>query len=357
MDALPINLPATAPAAPDLTPSPKSIPKSMKVESSIAKLDKELDERKKTLNPLNTAAISEYMRLAAERDALKAKIRPIQGAASAQDTNKTEQFKQIGKSGFFKGPEDVVGPATLAETEATPQFQRIAGGGFFKGPDEPDVKPAAKPAEIPAAPVATVLPAKDEIKPGAVEPPKDLPPIAEKKAELPALPAEFDWGALAKKLGVGVAELVNAVAMGQAGVTDMSQLATGQRLAREGEAAQLKAQQDMAQAELDAQVRKDQLDREYEATQQAIQNQFTLDRDKAAAKIAADEAAQKYQYDLGLIRAELAQAQKKQAIQDQPEWVKNTMAALAGKQGKAAAESKEKPAAKPEAKPAAGKAH
>src|SRR5512133_119059 len=331
MDALPINLPVTAPAAPDLTPSPKSIPKSMKVENSIAKLDQELAERKKTLNPLNTASISEYMRLAAERDSLKEKLRPVQGAASASDTAKTEQFKQIGKSGFFKGPEDVVGPATLAETEAAPQFQRIAGGGFFKGPDEPPVAPAAPMATIRGKPVAAEIPPKAEIKTGAVEPSPALEPVADGKKAYPLVEGkEFDWGALAKKLGVGVAELVNAFAMGQAGVTDMSQLATGQRLAREGEAAQLKAQQDMAQAELDAQVRKDQLDREYEATQQAIQNKFTIDRDENQAKIAASEAAKKYQYDLGLIRAELANAQKKQAIQDQPEWVKNTMAALAG---------------------------
>ncbi len=349
MEALPIGLPAE-----NLTPSPKSIPKSMKIENSVAKLDKDLAERKKTLNPLNTAAISEYMRLATERDALKEKLRPVQGAASASDTAKTEQFNQIGKSGFFKGPEDVVGPATQAENDAAGQYQRIGGGGFFKEPDALPAAPAVEAKPIPAPGLAVADLAKDTVKTAEAPAINNALPVAERKAELPALPGEYDWGALAKKLGVGVAELVNAFAMGQAGVTDMSQLATGQRLAREGEAAQLKAQQDIAAAELAAQVRKDELDREYEATQQAIQNQFTLDRDQSAAKIAADEAAKKYQYDLGLIRAELASAQKKQAVQDQPEWVKNTMAALAGKQGAAAAE---KPAAKPEAKSTAGKAH
>jgi hypothetical protein len=313
MDALPINLPAKASAA-DLTPSPKSIPKKMKVEGSVDKLDKQLADMKGTLNPLNTAGISEYMRLTAERDRLKEKLRPVQGAASAQETNATEPFKQIAKSGFFKGPEDVQGPATQAENDAASQYQRIGNGGFFKEPDALPAAPAVEAKALPVAGVPLAALSKDTIKPG--EPPAidNAAPIADKKVE--AVMAEnpgFDFAGMAKKLGVGIAELVNAYAMGQAGVTDMSQLATGQRLAREGEATKLAAAQSQADKELAAQAKKDDLDRAYQAEQQAIQNQFTIDRDAKGAQDAADAADAKYQHDLGLIRAELAADAQKTA--------------------------------------------
>jgi hypothetical protein len=318
MDALPINLPAKAPA--DLTPSPKSIPKKMKVESSVSKLDKQIAERGKTLNPLNTASVSEYMRLNAERDRLKEKLRPVQGAASAQETNATEPFKQIAKSGFFKGPEDMQGPATQAENDAAQQYQRIGTGGFFK---EPDALPVAHADEAKALPVAGVPLAsmsKDAVKPA--EPPAidNADPIADKKVE--SVMAEnpgFDFSGMAKKLGIGIAELVNAFAMGKAGVTDMSQLATGQRLAREGEATKLKASQDQADKELAAQTQKDELDRAYQAEQQAIQNEFTVTRDAKAAQDAANAADAKYQHDLGLIKAELTANTQKAAAQKRGE--------------------------------------
>jgi hypothetical protein len=316
MDALPINLPAKA----DLTPSPKSIPKKMKVESSVDKLDKQLADMKGTLNPLNTAGITEYMRLTAERDRLKEKLRPVQGAASAQETNATEPFKQIAKSGFFKGPEDVQGPATQAENDAASQYQRIGNGGFFKEPDALPAAPAVEAKALPVAGVPLAALSKDTIKPG--EPPAidNAEPIADKKVE--AVMAEkpgFDFAGMAKKLGVGIAELVNAYAMGQAGVTDMSQLATGQRLAREGEATKLAAAQSQADKELAAQAKKDDLDRAYQAEQQAIQNQFTIDRDAKGAQDAADAADAKYQHDLGLINAELTANTQKAAAQKRGE--------------------------------------
>jgi hypothetical protein len=208
----------------------------------------------------------------------------------------------------------VQGPATQAENDAAQQYSRIGTGGFFKEPDALPAAPAAEAKALPVAGVPLAALSKDTIKPGEPLAIDNASPITEKKAE--AIMAEnpgFDFAGMAKKLGVGIAELVNAYAMGQAGVTDMSQLATGQRLAREGEATKLEAAQSQADKELAAQVKKDELDRAYQAEQQAIQNEFTVTRDAKAAQEAADAADAKYQHDLGLIRAELTANTQKAA--------------------------------------------
>lgn len=245
------------------------------------------------------------------------------------------------------------GAATEAETLAANPYNRIGSGGFFAGPEprpvEQGVKAVARPVEQGVKAVAKAVgPAAakavaEEAQKGVLYPPPQTPTPPPGEPDGAQKGEGIDFGAIAKKLGVGVLELVNAFAMGQAGITDPSKLAAGQRIAREQEAAQLKASQDQAKAELDFQTKKDQLDREFNAEQQAIQNKFTQDRDAAAAKVAADEAAKKYQYDLGLIRAELDAAQQKATAADMPDWVKSAMAGLAGKQGQAAAAGSNEP--------------
>ena len=236
-----------------------------------------------------------------------------------------------------KAARPVQGPATLAETQAAAPYERIGKSGFFAPPAPPKAEEGAKAvSKVLGAEAGKAV--KDEVEKGSLYPPPDQPPNPPGAPD--GAPGGVDFGAIAKKLGIGVMELVNAFAMGQAGITDPTKLAAGQRAAREDQAAQLKASQDQAKAELDAQVKKDQLDREFNATQQAIQNQFNVDRDANAAKVAADEAAKKYQNDLGLIQAELVNAQKKQSMADQPEWLRAALAGLAGKQGAAAAGEK-----------------
>lgn len=228
------------------------------------------------------------------------------------------------------------GAATEAETLAAKEYNRIGGGGFFAGPDAKPVEKGVQAVAKAVGPEAAQAVAQEAGK-GILYPPPPAPTSPPGEPGGAPKGDGIDFGAIAKKLGIGVLELVNAFAMGQAGITDPSKLAVGQRLAREQEAAQLKASQDQAKAELEFQVKKDQLDREFNAEQQAIQNKFTQDRDAAAAKVAADEAAKKYQYDLGLIRAELDAAKKKQAAAvELPDWMKASLSKVDAKNAAAA---------------------
>jgi hypothetical protein len=232
---------------------------------------------------------------------------PVQGAASLAETQAAGPYGKIAESGFFAGPTDkrpAQGAATLAETLAAKPYEQIGSSGHYAGPNPPI-------ADVSAPGLSAQIPAKDTIaKAGMKENPAEA--IAEKAPEYPLVEGKpFDWGGLAKKLGVGALELINAFALGKAGVTDPSQLASGQRLAREGEATKLAAAQAQADKELAAQAKKDELDRAYQAEQQAIQNQFTIDRDAKSAQDAAAAADAKYQHDLGLIRAELTADKQK----------------------------------------------
>jgi hypothetical protein len=264
------------------------------------------------MGPTNTAAVTEIMKLKEQLSYIDAESRMPQEpatAATSQEHQAAAPYSRIGASGFFKGPERMRGPATPEQDVAAKPYEQIGQSGFFKGP-------AKVEAVQPVAPVAPIEPEKavvpEKAYDGVYPPPPELEEIAPKDKPGP------DWGGIAKKLGVSALELVNAFAMGQAGVTDTSQLAYGQRLAREAEDKQLEAAQDQAQAEMEANALKAELDRKYQAEQQRIQNEFTVSRDARAAttsKAAADEA---YQHELGLINAQLTE--KKAAAA--PEWVK-----------------------------------
>jgi hypothetical protein len=240
-----------------------------------------------------------------------------------------------------------IGPATEAETLAAKPYERIGTGGFFAGPQDKSGKPvengvkAVAKAVGPAAAKAVAEEAQkgvaEEAQKGVLYPPPQTPTPPPGEPDGAPKGDGIDFAAVAKKLGIGVLELVNAFAMGQAGITDPSKLAAGQRMAREQEAAQLKAAQDQAKAELDYQVKKDQLDRIYNTIQQNIQNKFTKERDAEAARVAAAEAEEKYQHDLGLIRAELENAPKKQAAAvELPDWMKASLSKVDAKNAAAA---------------------
>jgi uncharacterized lipoprotein YehR (DUF1307 family) len=239
-----------------------------------------------------------------------------------------------------KAARPVQGPATLAETQAAAPYERIGKSGFFAPPAPPKAEEGAKAVSKVLGPEAGKA-VKDEVEKGSLYPPPDQPPNPPGAPD--GAPGGVDFGAIAKKLGIGVMELVNAFAMGQAGITDPTKLAAGQRAAREDQAAQLKASQDQAKAELDYQINKDKLDQDFQTAQQNIQNDFIVTRDTEAARVAKAEADAKYQHDLGLIRAELDMAQKKAAEAsrgDMAEVYQRALQTLAGKQGAAAAAEK-----------------
>jgi hypothetical protein len=300
-------------------------PENKALELKKAELDKQISETEGQIAN-NPAAISKMMALRSARDALAQQQKAVQGPATSQESQQTTPYAKIGKSNFFKGPEKEVTVATQGETEAAAPYSAIGESGHFKGP-QPEVEAEPAPAAIAVPPIAGAGIEKDKIataEPPAVEPAQA---IADKKADLPPLPNGMDWGKLAKNLGVGLAELVNAFALGEAGVTDPNQLATYKRLGREQEAAQLQAQKDQAQKELDFAAKKDELNRAYEAAQAKIQNDFILTRDQAQAEASMSQLQQEHQNKLSEINAEYQKQARSGAAEKMPEWVQRVIQA------------------------------
>jgi len=294
------------------------------IDSNLARLYSEAGN--------SPAKIQQIADLQSTRAGLTLQERPKVTAPSAQDVQKATPYTQIGDSGFYKGPEAPVGPPTKQDVDSAAPYHREGTSGFFKEPAEHASTPA-----ITSSPTAQVaIPPIDKGTVATAEPPAidKAMPISEKSAQaIVEQNPGFDWAGAAKKFGVGILELVNAFALGEAGVTNPDELATTKRLAREDEATKLQAQKDQAAKELDASTKKDELDRQYQAEQNRIQNQFTIDRD--ATKAEADKAAAEkdYQYKLGEIGAQnKSEAAKTSGSAKAPSWVQNAVAVMKQRQ-------------------------